>query len=194
LNLFWLKYVSYAGVAGAFLFYSVIRLKKLPAITPAVKLAAFVACIVVACAAWHQQETNADQHSPRQLIVGTVTSVNVSTHKSGSIEDTFQMRVDGGVLSPKFSTDTVAPSRSQQPIHPGDVLGVFYRTWDSVPLTIDELQGQNLGWHYRRHRALDPYVWAVGIVGLFMFVGLLILTVRRSANAPTPESVPGFGG
>jgi hypothetical protein len=194
LDLFWLKYVSYACVGGAFVIYSVIRLKKLPAITPTVKLMAFVACVVGACATWHVQETNADQHSPRQLIVGTVASVNVSTHRSGSIEDTFQIRVDGGVLSPKFATDTVAPSGSEQPIHPGDVLGVLYRTWDNVPITIDELQGQRPGWHYRRHRVLDPYVWTIGGVGFFMFLGLLILTVRRSAKAPTQGTLPSFGG
>jgi hypothetical protein len=189
LNLFWLKYLSYACAAGAFGFYSAVRFKKLPGITPAVKLMAFVACIVVACEAWHMQETNADQHSPRQLVVGTVTSVNVSTHKSGSIEDSFRLKLDSGSLSPEFSTDTVAPDRSQQPIHTGDVLGVLYRTWDGVPLTIDELQGQRPGWHYSRHRFLNPYVWTVGIVGFFMFIGLLILTVKRNAGKPAPDTV-----
>jgi len=185
LNLFWLKYVSYACVAGAFFFYSAIRLNRLT-ISRNVMLILYAACIVLACATWHLQESNTDQHSPRQLIIGTVTSVSASAHRSGSIDDEFQLRIDGGSLSPKFSTDTVASSREQQPIHEDDTLGVLYRTWDNVPVTIDELQGQHPGWHYRRYRVLDPYVWSIGGAGFFAFLGALASSRRR----PTPADVP----
>jgi hypothetical protein len=156
-----------------------------------VKLSGYAICIVLACVAWHVKESNADQHSPRQLVMGTVTSVSASAHKSGSIEDTFQLRIDGGLLSPKFSTDVVADSRAQQPIHIGDTLGVLYRTWDSVPLTIDELQGQQPGWHYSRYRALDPFVWAVGGAGFFAFLGAFASSRKRGRAVAGPETTLG---
>ena len=193
LNLFWLKYVSYACVAGAVLFYCALRLDWL-AISRSAKLVGYAACIVLACLAWHMQESNAARYSPRQLVMGTVSSVSASAERSGRIEDTFQLQIDGGSLSPKFSTDTVAAGRSQQPIHPGDSLGVLYRTWDDVPLTIDELQGQQPGWHYARYRALDPYVWAVAIAGLFGFIGAAITSGRRRQPAAAPEAPLGPSG
>ncbi|MGA1982084.1 MAG: hypothetical protein ABSG84_06400 [Acidobacteriaceae bacterium] len=187
MNLVWLKYVSYACVAGAAFFYYAIRLNRL-AISRNVMLTLYAVCIVVACGAWHWQESNTDQHSPRRLVVGTVTSVSASAHRSGSIEDDFQLRIDDGSLSPKFSTDVVAGSRSEQPIHMGDTLGVLYRTWDGVPLTIDELQGQRPGWHYRRYRVLDPYVWAIGIPGFLAFIGAFVSSRRRRAQSGIPET------
>ncbi len=188
MNLVWLKYVSYACVAGAVFFYGALRLNKL-AISRNVMLALYAACIVLACAAWHLQESNSDQHSPRQLVIGTVSSVSVTTHKHGSIDDTFQIRADGGLLSPKFSTDdTVAENSAQQPIHLGDTLGVLYRTWDDVPVTIDELQGPRQGWHYHRYRPLDPYVWAVGGAGFFAFLGAFAFSRRRARPAAVPET------
>jgi hypothetical protein len=181
LNLVWLKYVSYACVAGAAFFYGVVRLNWL-AISRTAKLAGYAACIVLACVTWHVQESNTDQHSPRQLVMGTVVSVSAKAERSGRIEDEFQLRIDGGSLSPKFSTDVVADSRAQQPIHTGDTLGVLYRTWDNVPLTIDEFQGQQPGWHYRRYQVLNPYVWAVAIAGLFGFIGAAVASRKRSAR------------
>lgn len=182
MNLVWLKYVSYACLAGALYFYSIFRLKQ-SGISPKAKLTCFASCIVLACLTWHVQESNSEQHSPRQVVVGTVTWVSASASKGGSIHDRFQLRVDGGAPSPKFSTDTVAGKMSEQPIHEGDVLGVLYRTWDNVPLTIDEFQGQRTGWHYRRYRVLDPYVWTVGGVGFFIFIGALIASFMRDRKA-----------
>jgi hypothetical protein len=187
LNLVWLKYVSYACLAGALFFYSALRLNKL-AISRNVMLILYAASIVLACTAWHVQESNTDRHSPRQLFIGTVTSVRASAHRSGSIDDEFQLKVDGGSLSPKFSTDTVAGSRAQQPIHVGDTLGVLYRTWDNVPVIIDELQGQQPGWHYRRYRVLEPYVWSVGGAGLFAFIGAFASSRTRRTPAAVPET------
>jgi hypothetical protein len=187
LNLVWLKYVSYTCLAGAVLLYFALRLNRL-ATSRSVMLFLYAACIVLACVAWHVQESNADQHSPRQLIIGTVTSVSASTHRSGSIDDKFQLRIDGGSTSPRFSTDAVAGSASEQPIHEGDTLGVLYRTWDNVPVTIDELQGQHPGWHYRRYRVLDPYVWAVAIPGFLAFIGAYVSSRRRGAPAAVPET------
>ena len=188
MNLVWLKYVSYACVAGALFFYAAIRANKL-AISRNVMLTLYVACVVLACGTWHLQESNTEQHSPRQLIIGTVTSVSVSTHRHGSIDDTFQLETDGGSLSPRFSTDDeVAESRSQQPIHVGDTLGVLYRTWDNIPVTIDELQGQSPGWHYHRYRPLDPYVWAIGGAGFFAFIGAFASSRRRGKPAAVPET------
>jgi hypothetical protein len=186
LNLVWLKYVSYACVAGAVFFYIAIRANKL-AVSRNVMLVLYAGCIVLACGTWHLQESNTDQHSPRQLVIGTVTSVSASAHRSGSIDDEFQLRI-GGALSPKFSTDTVASSRSEQPIHEGDTLGVLYRTWDNVPVTIDELQGQHAGWHYRRYRVLDPYVWAVAVPGFLAFLGAFASSRRRRTPAADPET------
>lgn len=186
MNLVWLKYVSYVCVAGAVFLYGALRLNRL-AISRPIMLALFAACIVLASGTWHLQEVNSQEHSPRQLVIGTVASVSVSTHKHGRIDDTFQLRVDGGSLSPKFSTDdVVAESSSQQPIHEGDTLGVLYRTWDNMPVTIDELQGQSTGWHYHRYRPLDPYVWAVGGAGFFAFIGAFASSRRRSARADIP--------
>ena len=193
MNLVWLKYVSYAFLAGAMFFYFVLRTNRL-VLSRTVMLFLYAACIVLACAAWHVQESNSDRHSPRQLIVGTVTWVSASAHRSGSIDDDFQLRMDGGQLSPKFSTDTVADSRSQQPIHEGDTLGVLYRTWDDVPVTIDELEGQHAGWHYRRYRVLDPYVWAVGGAGFFAFLGAALSSRRRGTPAAVPETSLGTSG
>ena len=48
MNLFWLKYVSYAFVAGAALLYIALRLNW-PAITRTTKTLLYVACIVMAC-------------------------------------------------------------------------------------------------------------------------------------------------
>jgi hypothetical protein len=187
LNLVWLKYVSYACLAGAAFFYFVLRLNRL-AISRTVKLTGYAVCIVLACGAWHVQESNADQHSPRQLVVGTVISVSANSHRSGSIDDDFQLRIDGGSLSPKFSTDVVAGSRSEQPIHTGDTVGVLYRTWDNVPVTIDELQGRRPGWHYTRYRALDPYVWAVGGAGFLAFIGAFASSRKRGTPVAVPET------
>ena len=188
MNLAWLKYVSYGCLAGAVFFYGALRLNRL-AISRSAMLGLYAACIVLACTAWHVQESNSDQHSPRQLIIGTVTSVSVSTHKHGDIDDTFQLRVDGGSLSPTFSTDgVVAESKSQQPINEGDTLGVLYRTWDNMPVTIDELQGQRPGWHYHRYRPLDPYVWAVGGAGFFAFLGALASSRKRRPPAVVPKT------
>ena len=193
MNLIWLKYVSYACVAGAAFFYFALRLNRL-AISRNVMLLLYAVCIVLACVTWHVQESNADRHSPRQLILGTVTSVSASRHRGGSIDDKFQLRVGGGSLSPRFSTDTVAGSASQQPIHEGDTLGVLYRTWDNVPVTIDELEGQHPGWHYRRYRVLDPYVWAVGGAGFFAFIGAFVSSRRRGTAAAIPEATLDPGG
>ena len=187
MNLVWLKYVSYACLAGAAFFYFVLRLNRL-AISRTAKLTGYAACIVLACVAWHVQESNADQHSPRQLIIGTVTSITTTHSKGGSIYDDFQLRLDSGSLSPKFSTDIVGNSSSGQPIHQGDSLGVLYRTWDNVPVTIDELEGQRPGWHYTRYRALDPYVWAVGGAGFLAFIGAFASRRKRGTPGAAPET------
>jgi len=171
LDLGWLKYISYACAAGAFFFYLVLRSKRLTAIGLDAKLIMMAACIILACATWHVQESNAERHSPRQLIVGRVASVRVTTNKSGSINDKFQITLDDGSLSPSFYAEFAANSKSEQPIHIGDVLDVRYRTWDKVLVTVDEPQGQRSGWHYNYSRFLDPYVWTVGGVGFFMFTG-----------------------
>jgi hypothetical protein len=187
LNLFWLKYVSYGCLAGAAYFYFALRVNRL-VLSRTATLTLYAASIALACAAWHVQESNADRHSPRQLMMGTVTSVRASTSKSGSVSDIFQLSVEGGATSPTFSTDVVAGSLSQQPIHEGDTLGVLYRTWDNVPVTIDELEGQRVGWHYHRNRPLDPYVWAVGGAGFFAFIGAFVSSRRRAASATASET------
>ena len=192
MNLIWLKYVSYGCLAGAFFLYCVLRFKKLLAISGTTKLALYAACIVVACVAWHVQETNADQHSPRQLILGTVTWVKVSGHRSGAIDEDFQLKIAGGVLSPKFFIDFVSDNKAEQPIHVGDTLGVLYRTWDNVPLTVDELEGQYPGWHHRRYRGRDPFVWPVAIVGLVGFAGAFFAS--RNQEKPAPATILGDDG
>lgn len=184
LNLFWLKYVSYALVACAAFLYFAIRLNKLN-LRRGAKAILFSACIALSCILWHVQERNADLHSPRSLVIGTVTSVTAHAHKSASITDSFTLRLGSGRNSPEFTTtDTVARSAAQQPIHQGDLLGVLYRTWDNVPLTIDELQGQQPGWHYQRFAgALSLFIWTVAITGAFALAGALAASGRQ----PRPQ-------
>jgi hypothetical protein len=186
LNLFWLKYVSYAFLAGAAFFYFVLRLNRL-ALARSTKIILYAACVVLACVTWRVQESNASEHSPRQLAMGTVAWVSANHHKSGSIDDDFQLKLDSGT-SPRFSTEIVANSAAQQPIHQGDLLGVLYRTWDDVPLTIDEIQGQNPGWHYRRYDNGGSYVFAVSIVGLFGLISVLFTTRNQRPRVPAPET------
>ena len=188
MNLFWLKFVSYAFLAGAAYFYFVLRLNRL-AHSRLVKVILYAACIAMACVCWHVQESNAEQHSPRRLVVGTVAWVSASHHKGGSIDYDFQLQPGGGSLSPKFSTDTVADDAAGQPIHPGDLLGVLYRTWDGVPVTIDELQGQHAGWHYRRYDDGSAYIFAVTVVGLVGLTGGLVASRRQGPAKPTAETV-----
>ena len=63
-----------------------------------------------------------------------------------------------------------------------------------VPVTIDELEGQHPGWHYRRYRVLDPYVWAVGGAGFFAFIGAFVSSRRRGTAATVPEATLDPGG
>jgi hypothetical protein len=185
LNLFWLKYISYAFLAGAAFFYFVLRLNRL-ALSRAVKASLYAACIVLACLAWYIQESNAAQHSPRQLALGRVAWVSANHHKSGSIDDDFQLQLDSGSLSPKFSTDIVADSSARQPIHQADFLGVLYRTWDDVPLTIDEIQGQRAGWHYRRYDNGGAYIFGVSIGGLFGLISSIFSIRNQRPAMPSP--------
>lgn len=187
MNLFWLKDVSYALLAGAALCYLLVRMKP-AAPSRIIKVILYATCIVLACVTWSTQESNADRHSPRRLIVGTVLSVHANHHKSGSIDDDFQLKLDDGALSPKFSTDTVAGSAAGQPIHQGDLLGVLYRTWDDVPLTIDELQGQQPGWHYSRVNNGGAYIFAVSIVGFLGLIFLLFVIRRQRPAEPPPRT------
>jgi hypothetical protein len=188
LDLGWLKYISYACAAGSFFFYLALRSRWLPALVPVAKLIAMGSCAILACTTWHVQESNAEQHSPRQFIVGKVASVRVTTNKSGSINDKFQLTLDDGSLSPSLYAEFVGNSKSEQPIHTGDVLNVQYRTWDNVLVAVDEPQGQRSGWHFTYTRFLDPYVWTVGGVSFFMFTGALggILLRRKKAAASDP--------
>jgi hypothetical protein len=185
LNLFWLKYVSYAFLAGAAFFYFALRLNRLP-LRRATQLILYAVCIVLACVAWHVQESNSDRYSPRRLIIGTVTSVNENGHKSGSIDDDFQLQFESGSRSPEFSTDIVADRADKQPIHRGDLLGVLYRTWDNVPLTIDEIQGQHVGWRYKRSDDGDAYIFGVSAGGLVGFIGAFAASRNRRAQVPSP--------
>jgi hypothetical protein len=190
LNLFWLKYVSWALVGGAAFFYYTIRLNKLslPRVTKAIL---FSACIALACIAWHVQERNAELNSPRKLVIGTVTEVSAGRRGRGpSIYDSFRLKLESGIISQKFTTiDSVADSIEQQPIHDGDLLGVLYRTWDDVPLTIDEIQGQQAGWHYYRFAGdLSVFIWTTSIVGLFALIGAVGASYRQKSRAPAPDS------
>jgi hypothetical protein len=188
LNLFWLKYVSYALLAGAAFFYFAIRLNRL-AVSRGRKAILYVACIVMACMTWHVQETNAQQHSPRKLVVGTVAQLRTTHHRSGNIEDRFRLEVGRGSLSPEFSADLGAENAVGQPIHPGDLLGVLYRTWDGIPLTIDEIEGQSAGWHYTRYSDGGAYyIMGVSIGGLAGLVSALLSTRNQRPRAPEPAT------
>lgn len=188
MNLVWLKYVSYALVACAAFFYFTIRLNKLSLSRP-LKATLFAASIAFACIFWHLQERNAQLYSPRHLLIGTVASVTAHSHKGGSITDSFTLRLGPGQISQQFTTtDTVARNLAQQPIHTGDVLGVLYRTWDDVPLTIDELQGQQPGWHYQRFTgALSLFVWPVAICGAFALAGALAASRKQTPRPAQTE-------
>ena len=154
-----------------------------------VKGVLYVFCIAAACLAWHVQESNAAVHSPRRLVIGRVTTVHTNRHRGGSIDDSFQLQLQDGSPSPSFSTDTLAESQADQPIHIGDVLGVLYRTRDDVPLSIDELRGQRAGWHYHRSDNGNAYVFAVSVVGFAALAGALFNArkVRRSASSSATE-------
>lgn len=189
MDLFWLKYLSYTFIAVAACLYIAIRMNRLTRHAGIRAAFAYAACIALACIAWRVQESNTQHHSPRRLVVGTVASVNADSRRGGEITDEFRLKV-GSSLSPTFSTDTVADSAAHQPIHQGDVLGVLYRTWDNVPLTIDELQGQNTGWHYEHTSDAGAFIFAVSIAGA---LGLLsILLSLRNLRPTLPASGPTF--
>lgn len=189
MNLVWLKYVSYALVACAALLYFAIRLNK-TALTQSAKAVLFVVCIALSCILWHVQERNAQLYSPRNLLIGTVASVSVHTQRHGAITDTFTLQLpNGGVSQPFTTTDTVARNASGQPIHAGDTLGVLYRTWDDVPLSIDELQGQRPGWHYERFTgALSVFIWTVAITAAFALTGAFGAARRQSSRAAQSQT------
>jgi len=193
LNLFWLKYVSYAFLAGAAFFYIVLRSRFLR-LSRTVKLSMYAACIVLACLVWHVQETNAAANSPRKLIIGTVAWVSANQHKSGTIADDFQLKTGSASLSPEFSTDNIADSMAQQPIRMGDTLGVLYRTWDNVPLTIDELEGQHHGWHYSRYDDDGAYIFSVALVGLIGFIAAFFASRDKSKPAAAHNTILGDSG
>jgi hypothetical protein len=186
LNLVWLKYVSWALLAGAAFFYFAIRLNKL-GLSQTAKAILLSLCIATSCTLWHVQELNSDLSSPRQLVVGVATSVTAHVHRHGGVYDSFRLRLPSAATSQEFTTtDMVAEKIEHKPIHSGDLLGVLYRTWDDVPLTIDEIQGQNPGWHYQRFRGgLSVFIWTVAGTGIFALLGALIASnaqVRRSSQ------------
>jgi LSD1 subclass zinc finger protein len=190
LNLFWLKYVSWALVGGAIFFYTSIRLNKL-SLSRGAKAILCSLCVVLACVAWHVQERNADLNSPRSLIIGTVTEVTSHTYgKTGSITDSFRLQLESGSISQKFTTtDSVAGKLAQQPIHRGDLLGVLYRTWDDIPLTIDEIQGQQPGWHYHRYKGdLSVFIFTVAFVSILFLPAALVASRRKEKRATCTES------
>ena len=182
MNLSWLKYLSYAFIAVAACLYIAIRMNRLNRSTAIKAAFAYAACIALACLAWRMQESNTQHHSPRRLVVGTVASVSADSHRGGEITDEFRLKM-GSSLSPTFTTDTVAESAAHQPIHQGDVLGVLYRTWDNVPLTIDVLQGQNAGWHYEHTNSGSSFVFGVALAGA---LGLLSLLFSLRTQRPDP--------
>jgi hypothetical protein len=181
LNLFWLRYVSYVFLGGAVLFYFALRLNRL-AISRTGKAVLYTTCIAMACVTWWAPERDAEQFSPRQLALGRVVWVSANHHKGGTIDDDFQLQLGAGVLSPKFKTDILADSDAEQPIHRGDLLGVLYRTWDNAPLTIDEVQGQRAGWHYRRYVTGGAYLLGVSICGLLGLVSALVASRKQRAR------------
>ena len=174
MNLFWLRYISYAFVFGAVFFYFAIRLNRLY-ISRARKVLLYVACIVMACVTWYLRESNVQQHSPRRLVMGTVVDLRTSQRRSGSVRDTFRLRLDSGAMSPEFSAHLSAAAAASQPIRAGDYVGVLYRTWDNVLLTLDELQGQNVGWHYSHSD--DAGASSTAALALAGLVGLISAAV-----------------
>lgn len=186
MNLYWLRYVSYACLAGAAFFYFTLRLNRLK-LSRGAQLILYASFILLACATWYAQESIPDHHSPRRLIVGTVTSVSEQNHRGG-ISDDFQLKLSSGALSPVFSTDLLADNPSDQPIRQGDLLGVLYRTWDDVPVTIDELEGPREGWHYEHNGNDNRYILAVAFAGLVGFVAAFFLSRNRRTAPPRPET------
>jgi hypothetical protein len=144
-------------------------------------------CVALACIAYYIQEANAERNSPRQLIMGRVISVSEDRSRSGNISDQFQLQLGNAKLSPKFSTGAVATSASGQPVHQGDVLGVLYRTWDSVPLTIDEIEGKRQGWHYTRSDDGSAYIVSVALFGAVLMIGLFFVAGKQRREVVTPE-------
>ena len=96
-------------------------------------------------------------------------------HRLG-ISDDFKLMLNSGSVSPQFSTQIVAGSAADQPIHQGDLLGVLYRTWDNVPVTIDELGGQREGWNYRGRGEDNRFAEAVAFAGAIGFVVLFFVS------------------
>lgn len=188
MNLFWLKYVSYAFLAGAAFFYFAIRLNRL-ALSRANKAILYAACIVLACLTWHLQEANSQRHSPRRLLVGKVAQMRETHHRGGSLEDNFRLQLSGSSLSQEFSVNLGAANAIQQPIHQGDLLGVLYRTWDGVPLTIDEIEGQSAGWHYTYYSDGGAYyILGVSIAGFVGLLSALVSTRNQRPRTPAPAT------
>jgi hypothetical protein len=193
LNLEWLQYVCYILLACTFILYIAARIQT-SGIGRSIKFAVAFLCLFLAALAWEFQESNAGLHSPRKVISGNVTYVSANGHKSGSIDDDFQLQFPDGSFSPIFSTDILASSRSAQPIHKGDHLMVSYRTWDTATLEIDELAGQRPGWHYVRNQSGWGRTITAGIVEILSLLWLL-REYLRSRNGeeltyPTDNAKP----
>lgn len=189
MNLFWLRYVSYGFLAGAVLLYSAIRLNQLY-LSRATKVLLYVGCVVMACLTWYVAENNAQQHSPRRLLMGTVANLRTTHRRSGGEVDQFQLRLDGGRMSPEFSAHLPLSASSPQPLQEGDYLGVLYRTWDNVAVTIDELEGQNTGWHFSHAEDPSPsYIVAVALGGVAGLISALVSSRNQPARKREPDTV-----
>ena len=119
MNLFWLKYVSYLFLAGAVLWYFLIRLNKVMMFRRSLAVGLCGGCVALACIAYYIQEANAERNSPRQLIMGRVISVSEDRSRSGNISDQFQLQLGNAKLSPKFSTGRRGNQRVRTAGSPG---------------------------------------------------------------------------
>lgn len=189
MNLFWLRYASYVFLAGAAFFYIAIRLNRLY-LSRGTKLVLYAGCIAMACVTWYVQQNNTEQHSPRRLVMGTVVKLSTNQKRSGGVVDRFQLRLDGGRTSPEFSADLLPSEATPQPLHPGDYLGVLYRTWDLVPVTIDEIQGQCPGWHHSYIGGRGaPYIVEVCIIGCAGLISAVVSSRNQPGRKPEPDTV-----
>jgi hypothetical protein len=189
LNLFWLKYVSWALLVGAAFFYFMIRLNKL-ALSVIAKATCYSACIVLACIAWHVQAHNVEANSPRRLVVGTVTMVKANHGRNGNVYYAFQLRRESGANSQPFNTGTVSSSDTDNPpIHVGDLLGVLYREWDGIPVRIDEIHGQRAGWNFSYiEDGGGAFIFGVLVGGLFGLVSAIFNSRRLATQASQSKS------
>jgi len=149
-DLSWLRYVCYGVWAIAAALFLSAR-TDVRGIGKPTKIAGACFAIFVAMTTWTLQEKHSETYSPRKMIAGVVAWVDEGTNRGGSFYDDFGLQLlPSGAFTQSFTTETLGNYGDPRPIVKGDTLRLEYRVWDDKILSIDELDGSHIGWHYRQ--------------------------------------------